>query len=151
MSVLLVLKFIHILAAITAVGSNISYTVWIIRAQRDPSHTAFALNGIRFLDNRVANPAYGVLLLTGLALVFVAGYSFLTLWIDVALVLFVVVVVLAAAFYTPTLRDQIKLVEAGDTTSAAFERLASRNQTFGIAIGVIVLLILVMMVFKPTL
>jgi uncharacterized membrane protein len=149
MSVLLVLKFIHILAAITAVGSNISYTVWIIRAQRDPSHTAFALNGIRFLDNRVANPAYGVLLVTGLAMVFVAGYSLLTLWIDVALVLFVVVVVLAAAFYSPTLRDQIKLVEAGDTTSAAFERLASRNQTVGIAIGVIVLLILVMMVFKP--
>ena len=32
---LLVVKYIHILAAIVAVGLNISYAVWIIRARRD--------------------------------------------------------------------------------------------------------------------
>jgi uncharacterized membrane protein len=142
-------KFIHIFAAIIAVGMNISYAVWLIRAQRDPSHTAFALKGIKFIDDRIANPAYGVLLLTGLFMVFWAGYSITTFWIDAALVLFVALVLVAATQYTPTLRNQIKLAEAGDTTSAEFIRLSKRGQILGQALGVIVLLILVTMVFKP--
>ena len=146
-----ILKFIHILAAIVAVGFNISYAVWIIRAQRDPSHTAFALRGIKFIDDRIANPAYGVLLITGIALVFLIGYKITTLWIDVALVLFVALIVVAATQYTPTLREQVKLAEAGDTTSAEFTRLAKRGQTFGQVLGAIVVLILAMMVFKPIL
>jgi uncharacterized membrane protein len=146
-----ILKFIHILAAIVAVGFNISYAVWIIRAQRDPSHTAFALKGIKFIDDRIANPAYGVLLITGIAMVFLIGYKITTLWIDVALVLFVALIVVAATQYTPTLREQVKLAEAGDTTSAEFTRLAKRGLTFGQVLGAIVVLILAMMVFKPTL
>jgi uncharacterized membrane protein len=147
----LIVKYVHILSAIVAVGLNISYAVWILRAKRDSAHTGFALEGIKFLDDRIANPAYGVLLLTGILMVFLAGYSITTFWIDVALVLFVGMVVLALFFYTPALRDQIKLVEAGDTTSAEFNRLASRGQILGQALGVIVLVILAMMVFKPTL
>jgi uncharacterized membrane protein len=146
-----ILKFIHIFAAIVAVGMNISYAVWIIRAQREPAHTAFALKGIRFIDERIANPAYGVVLLTGIALVFLIGYKITTLWIDIAVVLFVALVVVAATQYTPTLRDQVKLAESGDTTSAEFTRLAKRGQIIGQVLAVIVLLILAMMVFKPTL
>src|ERR1700682_592063 len=106
----LVVKYVHILSSIVAVGLNISYAVWILRAQRDSAHTGFALKGIKFLDDRIANPAYGVFLLTGIAMLFLAGYSITTFWIDAALVLFVALVVLALFFYTPTLRDQIKLV-----------------------------------------
>jgi len=142
-------KYIHILAAILAVGLNISYAVWIIRAQRDPSHTTFALKGIKFLDDRIANPAYGLLLLSGLLMVFLVPYPITTFWIDVALILYVVLVVLAISQYTPTLRKQIKLAEAGDTTSAEFTGLARRSQVLGQALGVIVLVILAMMVFKP--
>jgi uncharacterized membrane protein len=130
---------------------NISYAVWIIRARRDPTHTGFALKGIKFLDDRIANPSYGVLLLTGLLLVFLAGYRITTFWIDAALVLFVVLIVVAATQYTPTLRKQIALVEAGDTSSAEFSLLAQRGQILGQALGVIVLVILAMMVFKPSL
>jgi uncharacterized membrane protein len=147
--VYLAVKYIHILAAIVAVGFNLSYVVWILRAQREPAHQSFALKGIKFIDDRIANPAYGLLLVTGLLMVFLGGYSLTTLWIDVALVLFVVLVVLAVRFYTPTLREQVKLAEAGDTTSAAFTSLARRGQLVGQALGVIVLVILAMMVFKP--
>ncbi len=145
----LIVKYIHILAAILAVGLNISYAVWIIRAQRDPSHMTFALKGIKFLDDRIANPAYGLLLLSGLLMVFLVPYPITTFWIDVALVLYVVLVVLAISQYTPTLRKQIKLAEAGDTTSGEFTGLARRSQVLGQALGVIVLVILAMMVFKP--
>jgi len=149
-SLYLVLKFIHILAAITAVGSNITYGVWSARSQTEPAHIGFALKGIKFLDDRIANPAYGVLLLTGLLMVFMQ-WRITSLWIIVALVLFAVLVVVAAAFYSPLLRNLIKLVDAGDTTSPDFARLARQNRMLGPGIGLIVVLILVMMVFKPTL
>jgi uncharacterized membrane protein len=145
----LIVKYIHILAAIVAVGLNISYAVWIIRAQRDPAHMSFALKGIKFLDDRIANPAYGLLLLTGLLMVVLLPYPITTFWIDVALALYVVLVALAITQYTPTLRNQIKLAEAGDTTSAEFTRLAGRSQILGQVLAVIVLVILAMMVFKP--
>ena len=147
----LIVKYIHILAAILAVGLNISYAVWIIRAQRDSAHMTFALKGIKFLDDRIANPAYGLLLLTGLLMVVLLPIPITTLWIVIALVLYAILVVLAISQYTPTLRKQIKLAEAGDTTSAEFTRLAKRGQIVGQALGVIVLVILAMMVFKPTL
>jgi uncharacterized membrane protein len=147
----LIVKFVHILSAIVAVGLNVSYAMWIIRAQRNPEHTAFTLKGIKFLDDRIANPAYGVLLVTGILLVFMAGYSITALWIDIALVLFVVLAVLALTQYTPTLRSQIKLAESGDMASVDYIRLAKRGQILGQALGVIVLVILAMMVFKPNL
>jgi hypothetical protein len=65
------------------------------------------------------------------------------------LVLFAVLIVLAITQYTPTLRAQVKLAEAGDVTSAEFTHLAKRSQIVGQALGVIVLVILAMMVFKP--
>ncbi len=145
----LIVKYIHILSAIVAVGLNISYAVWIIRARRNPANMTFALKGIKFLDDRIANPAYGVLLLTGLLMVVLGNISFTALWIEIALVLYVVLVVLAIGFYTPSLRDQIRLAESGDTTSAQFLRLAQRGQIVGQVLGVIVLVILAMMVFKP--
>src|SRR6202022_1614253 len=145
----LVVKYIHILSAIVAVGLNISYAIWILRAQREPTHTAFALKGIKFLDDRIANPAYGVLLVTGLLMVFLLPFPILTFWIDASLVLYVALILVGVTQYTPTLRNQIKLAEGGDSSSTEFVRLARRNQVVGLGLLVIVLLILVMMVFKP--
>src|SRR5260370_1803123 len=145
----LIVKYIHILAAIVAVGLNISYAIWLIRAQRDPAHTDFTLKGIKFLDDRIANPAYGVLLLTGLLMVVLLPIPITTLWIVIALVLYAILVVLAISQYTPTLRQQIKIAEAGDTTSAAITLLARRSQALHQAVAGLVLVILAMMVFKP--
>ena len=146
----LVLKFIHVLAAIVAVGSNITYGVWNVRAARDPSHLGFALKGIKFLDDRIANPAYGVLLLTGLIMMFAGSFGF-KLWIIISLVLFAAVVVLGVAFYSPLLKNQIRLVDAGETASPEYARLAALGARFGPGLGIIVVVILVMMVFKPSL
>ena len=147
----LVLLYVHILAAIVAVGSNITYGVWSVLARQEPAHFGFALKGIRFLDNRIANPAYGVLLLTGLVMVVVSKLSILSLWIVIALVLFVAVTVIGVAYFSPLVKNQLRLVDAGDTSSAEFERLSRRNALIGPLLGVIVLVILAMMVFKPTL
>jgi uncharacterized membrane protein len=147
----LLLKFIHIASAIVAVGSNITYGVWNARSAHDPEHLGFVLRGLKFLDDRIANPAYGVLLLTGLVMVFVGNIPFTSLWIIVALILFIAIAVLGLVVFTPLLREQIRLADAGQATSPEFGRLSRRSRTLGPVLGLLVIVILVMMVFKPTL
>lgn len=149
-TVYLILKLIHISAAITAVGSNITYGVWNARIAGEPAQASFALKGIKFLDDRIANPSYGILFLTGLIMIFVNQWG-LPLWLIVAIVLFIVVAALGFGVFTPLLRNQIRLADAGETTSAEFTRLASRSRALGPILGILVFAILVMMVFKPTL
>jgi uncharacterized membrane protein len=146
----LVFKFLHILAAIVAVGSNITYGVWSVRSANDPAHLGFTLKGIKFLDDRIANPAYGVLLVTGLIMTFMQ-WKITALWIVIALVLFAAIVVLALVFYSPLLKSQIRLVESGQASSPEYARLGRLSQRFGPGLGIIVVVILVMMVFKPSL
>jgi len=145
-----ILKFIHVLSAIVAVGANITYGVWSVRSRREPAHLAYTIRGIQLLDNRIANPAYGVLFVTGIAMVIVGGIG-LKLWIVVAVVLFVAIAVIGFAYFTPLVKRQLALVDAGDTSSAEFERLARRNAMIGPILGVLVLIILGMMVFQPSL
>jgi uncharacterized membrane protein len=141
------LKYIHVLLAIIAFGSNLTYAVWNVRAAREPTHADFALRGISFIDRRVANPAYGLLLLTGLALV-VVGHWGLRGWVVAALILFALLIV-AAVFYSRVLGQQIKVVETEGQATAAYVRLSGQAQLYGIASLVIVLVIVFMMVVKP--
>ena len=145
-------KFIHILLAIIAFGFNATYALWIIRAQKHPEHLDFALRGVKILDDYLAIPAYILLLVSGLAMVLLAGYNLLTtFWLFTALVLWLVVIVLGYAVYTPALSRQIRVLATAGAESAEFHKLSNREAVVGITLAVLVLLILVMMVFKPTL
>jgi uncharacterized membrane protein len=145
-----ILKWVHVSMAIIAVGFNASYAVWLSRAARAPDHQAYVLRGVKVLDDRFANPAYGVLLLTGLWMVAISPWEITTFWILTALILYAITVVLAAAIYTPTLRKQIATLESEGSTEA-YRRLATRSRVTGIVLGVIVVAIVFLMVTKPTL
>ncbi|HEX2172947.1 MAG TPA: DUF2269 family protein [Dehalococcoidia bacterium] len=145
----LILKWLHVLLAIVAIGANVTYAVWLNRAAGRPDVLPFVLRGVKILDDRIANPAYGLLLVTGLAMVFVGGLSLLTPWILGSLVLYVIAVLLGLFGYTPTLRRQIQLVEGGQGESDEYRSLALRGQVLGIALAVIVVVIVFLMVVKP--
>jgi uncharacterized membrane protein len=147
-----VMKYVHVLMAIVAVGFNASYAIWVRRAARAPEHRAYVLRGVKILDDRFANPAYGVLLLTGLLMVFTTpGLKLTTFWILLALILYATTVALAAGVYTPTLRKQIEALEAEGSESLRYQALARRQAVSGIVLGVIVVVIVFLMVTKPTL
>ncbi len=77
------------------------------------------------------------------------AWSITNLWIIAALILFVAIAVIGFAYFTPLVRNQIRLADAGETSSSEFERLSRRNAVIGPLLGVIVLVILGLMVFKP--
>jgi uncharacterized membrane protein len=142
------LKFVHVLLAISSVGSNITYAAWNARGAMEPQHLSFALRGIKFLDNRVANPAYGLLLLTGLALVVVGKWG-LPGWITAALILFVILIVVAVGFYSRVTNRQLQVLETAGESSPAYQQLAGQARLYGIASLVIALVIVFVMVVKP--
>ena len=146
-----ILKFFHVLLAIVAVGFNASYAIWLARAAREPEHEAFTLRGVKFLDDRFANPAYGLLLVTGLLMVWVGDLELTQFWLLAALVLYAVAVGLGALVYTPTLRAQIAALEATGPTSPGYRALAKRGTTVGIVLAVDVIAIVFLMVTKPVL
>jgi uncharacterized membrane protein len=145
------LKFLHVLMAVVAVGFNASYGIWLARAAKEPEHAAHVLRGIKILDDRFANPAYGLLLVLGLAMVWEAGIPLSTLWIAASLVLYVVLVAIAVIGYTPALRQQVALAEAGRVDTDEYRKVAKRSGVIGGILAVAVVIIIFLMVVKPTL
>lgn len=147
-------KVLHILLVVVAVGFNASYAIWIARASRTPEgqdHLSHVLRGIKFLDDRFANPAYALLLVTGIAMVLIGQIPFTTFWIAASLVLYAVLLALAFGLYSPILRRQISVLETDGAGSARFREVSARASIYGILTALPVLAIIVLMVTKPTL
>jgi uncharacterized membrane protein len=151
MSWYLLLKYVHVLLAITAFGANITYAVWSGLAGTDPEKMSFALRGIKFLDDRVANPAYLLLALTGLTLAAVGHLPYTTPWITTAIIIYVGLVVIGFAFYSPAVVAQIRALESEGLGSRAYQSAAIRQAIVGSALLVMALAVVFIMVVKPKL
>src|SRR5919201_2675924 len=145
-------KFLHVLLAIIAVGFNATYGVELARVPREPVPTqSFVLRGIKRLDDWFANPAYVLLAVTGVTMVFLGELRFTTFWIAGGIVLWAVAVALGFFVYTPMLRDQIRALETAGPESEDYRRYAGNARFVGIVLAIMVVLIVFLMVTKPTL
>jgi uncharacterized membrane protein len=142
-------KFLHVLLAIVAVGFNATYGILLSRAATEPQHERHVLRSVKTLDDWFANPAYALLLPTGLVMVWVGDVDLTQFWLTTAIVLYVVVVVLGLGVYTPTLRTQIRALDQQGPSSDAFRRASSRGTVVGAVLGVLVIVIVLLMVTKP--
>jgi len=139
---------IHVLSAIVAVGYNASYAVRLTRGgmQRSPG---LALRGIKFMDDYVANPAYFLPLLTGIALVVLSGRPWNELWIELALGLWIVLLVIAYGGYTPAIARQIRALAETGADAPAYRSAETRQTVLGITLSVLAVVIVCLMVFRP--
>lgn len=149
MDTYLLLKFAHVVLAILAVGYTLSYAVWRRLAGDDAEHLAFALAGIQRLD-RVANAGYGLLFLTGLAMVFAHRIPITTFWVSTSISLFILVAIVGAVFYSRFARRQRALLASAGPADAAYRSVAGRVSLLGYVVSVIVLAIVFLMVVKPS-
>jgi uncharacterized membrane protein len=147
----LIVKWFHVLAAIIAIGANATYGIWIARASQRAEALPFTLRGIKLIDGRVANPAYGLSLVTGLLMVYIGKLSLATPWLLSAIILYVLLVLIGIFGYTPTLNQQIQLLESQGPASPAYQAMARRGTTLGIVLAVVAVAIVFMMVVKPPL
>jgi uncharacterized membrane protein len=141
--------FVHVLSAIVAVGYNATYAIWLTRGRLDPDHLLYTLRGIKFMDDRIANPAYGLLLITGIAQVILSHRTWNEPWIDWALGLFVLLGIIAFAGYSPALKRQISILSTRGMSNAEYAQAEKRQTALGVALMVIALAIVGLMVFRP--
>ena len=149
LSLFVLLKIAHILAAITALGASLTYPFWLRRAGHDRERVLDAIDGIASLDRRVANPAYTVAFLTGTAMILTGVYSFSTFWVAAAIVLFVIVAVLGITVYAPVVR-RLRAEAERDVHSPAYAAIERRQRAMGVLVTILVVAIVVLMVAKPT-
>ncbi len=148
MSPFLLLKVVHVLSAIVAVGANLTYAFWLRRAGLDRDRLTFTIATVRALDRRVANPAYIVLLITGVGMVMTGAYSFSARWLQVAIALYVATALLGILVFAPAVRRQAAEAER-DPTSATYALAARHSSRLGLLTTALAVLIVILMVAKP--
>lgn len=149
-------RFLHILGAVVALGFSLSYGLWLARAEvAGGTARPFALRTISWIDRRLTTPAYVLQLVTGLVLVFLVDASLLRrAWIELSVGLYVLVVTLAISVYAPVHRRQTALAErlaAGEAVQTEYAEVSAKSRRAGLLVTALTLAILVLMVFKPAL
>ena len=151
MQTFLLIKWIHVLSAITAVGANATYGIWMSRARREQAVLPFILRNIKLIDDRVANPLYVLLLLTGLTMAFTIPIPLNTPWLMAALILYAIATILGMVVFVPMFRRQIRLLETEGVDSPKYAAATSQTTIVGLIVGLAVLMITFLMVVKPAL
>jgi uncharacterized membrane protein len=148
MSLFIALKVVHILSAITAVGANVTYAFWLRRAGLDRDRLLYSIEGVRRMDRVIANPAYILVLASGVLMVLTGAYSFETGWIAAAIILYILTAIVGITLFAPAIRRQ-QAEAARDPGSAAYASAAGRSNLLGVLTVAIVIVIVYLMVAKP--
>jgi hypothetical protein len=157
-----VLLFIHIGAAIIAFGPGFVFPIIGAMGGREPAHANFAIRITYAISTRSTLPAAIVVGLAGVAMIWVARLDlFGQRWLLSAIVLYLIALGLAAFVAIPNGR---RLIEATSSPPPApspgapassgppphIAAMVRRSQLAGMALSGLVLLILLLMIFKPT-
>lgn len=145
----LLIKFVHVLVAILAVGSSAGSSLWLRLAIKRPAHLPFALRSAKVLDERLTRPGLIVLLITGLWMA-ATRWSLSLFWLRAALLLIGVVLVLLFAVVGPLWGRLIRATENRKATSTEWMRLERSFELVGGAAGLILVVIIWLMVTKPS-
>lgn len=145
------LKLVHVLSAIVAVGTNVTYFVFLrAMPDRPQPEQSFILRTISWLDSHLANPGYIVLPITGVAMVLVGDLGFTTFWIALAIGLYILVGVFAGVLFVPALRKLTAIVESEGPAAPGYADAVRRTVSRGFLTMLPVAGILYLMVMQPT-
>jgi hypothetical protein len=150
------LLFLHVLAALIAIGPNFAYATIRGMGRREPAHANFATRVSHEISARLVYPVGLIIPITGVAMILVVGIDLtrqVFWWLDLAIVLY-------AGVYLYSFFVQRKLVERIiELTSVPMPNgpppelppLAVRAQRGGTAMLVLLAFVAALMVVKPQL
>jgi hypothetical protein len=145
--------FLHILAVVLAFGPTFGYGIFFSVTQQHPRATPAILSGIQKADRYLVNPGMVVLLIAGLYLLSDGPWEASDAFVSVGFVAIIVLFGLQHAFFTPRVREAKALADrdlaAGDTLSDEFLALGDRIGKVGTLAGLIVVLTIFFMAYKP--
>lgn len=142
------LVFLHVLSAIVGLGPTASLVVWQT-AFRSPAEVLTVLRGSERLESRIITPGGSIAIVTGLLLVPAGPYAFTDGWVLTSIALVVISLGIVHRVLKPATRTMITELEQRGEFTPAFRRQLRRTQRFGPIGTVSLVLIVVLMVFKP--
>lgn len=163
---LIILLFLHIAAAIIAFGPSYSFPLIMGMAAREPEHRVFAVRLNLAISEKVALPLAVSTGITGVLMIIVGNFP-ITLWLVLAILLYLGL--LSYSFFVQLPLSRQVLAEMGKargqmaTASGArvggapagpppeLAAMVRRSQQGGMGMGAVLLVIVALMVAKPTL
>lgn len=153
--------FLHVLGAIVAFGPTFAFPIIGAMARREPMHGTFALRLIEHLERRVVIPVAGSMLVTGIGLIWSGGFDLFapsSRWLISAIVVYAIAMSISVLVMLPNGTRMVQLLEmpAGGPGAAAagpspeFLARAKRAQQLGMVMTGLLLVIIFLMVFRPT-
>ena len=143
----LLAKLLHILIAVVALGTSAGLGALLEFYGDHPTHGSFVLRAIERITVLVVLPGYALMLVTGIWLVNLS-WSITARWILFALALWAVGI-LGLFSSLVLVRKQRGLLDSSGPTSASYRRVSVLGRAVGGSFGLIVVLIMCLMVFKP--
>ena len=148
--------FLHILGAIVAFGFGFTAPFFGSMLAKEPQHGNWYLRTIKRIFDRLLIPVSLTMGFTGYMLVVETGGSerFKELWLGLGSTLYIIAILVVLFVQRPTLGKVIKLTSeppGPDGPPAEVPKLLKRLKVVGIGLGVTIVVIVALMVFKPTL
>jgi uncharacterized membrane protein len=145
--------FLHILAMVLAFGPTFGYALFFSVAPQYPRATPAILAGVERCDRYLVNPGMIVLLLAGVYLLVDGDWETNEAFISVGFVAIIVLFGLQHAFFQPQTRKAKELAErdlkSGDVLSDEFTAVSERVGKVGSLAGLIVVVTIFFMTYKP--
>jgi uncharacterized membrane protein len=147
----LVLKLLHVVAAIVFMGWFVVAAFWKAQADRngDPAVLRATLDGLRAGDRRFVMPAVVLLLVGGFGAQGAGHVPITDLWIAGSIVLFLLATFASMGRLVPLQKRMLALLGGGSPDRDAYARLSGSWRRWNLIATLSVLLAVILMVFKP--
>jgi uncharacterized membrane protein len=147
--------FLHIVAVVVAFGPTFGYGFFFSVAPQYPRATPAILAGVQKVDRYLVNPGMVVLLLAGIGLLSASDgvWSGSDAFVVVGFIAIIALFGMQHGFFQPQVRKAKELaerdLEVGDTLSPEFEALGQRIGQVGTLAGIVIVVTIFFMVYKP--
>jgi hypothetical protein len=145
--------FLHVLAVVLAFGPTFGYALFFSVVPQHPRSAPAILTGVQKCDKYLVNSGMLVVLLAAFYLLIDGDWDANEAFISIGFLAWALLLALQNAFFTPQVRKAKEMaerdLEAGDTLSAEFVALGDRIGKVGTLAGIVVIVTIFFMTYKP--
>jgi hypothetical protein len=145
--------FLHVLAVVLAFGPTFGYALFFSVVPQHPRSAPAILAGVQKCDKYLVLPGMLVVIVAAFYLQIDGDWDTNEAFISVGFLAWALLLALQQAFFTPQVRKAKELAErdlkAGDTLSDEFEAVGQKIGKVGSLAGMVVVVTIFFMTYKP--
>lgn len=151
------LLFLHVMGAILAFGPTFAYSIMGAMAGREPQHANFSARQVAAIGNKLVYPLAIFQGVTGVLLIMASGRDLSSAserWLGISMVLYAITLTYALTVQRSALHHLIEMTSTppapGSPPNPEIPATVKKIQRGGMFMGLMVVIIVFLMVVKPT-